>query len=87
MENVSTNNDFLFFFLEKEGERRKKGEEEKKAMAVLLVFIMATLGIVFGQKKKRTVGRKVLKNPVQSDPRLMALKKANEWPRLVKPFN
>ena len=55
-------------------------------MVALLVFIMATLGIVFGQKK-RTVGRKVLKNPVQSDPRLMPLKKANEWPRLVKPFN
>ena len=30
-------------------------------MVALLVFIMATLGIVFGGK--------VLKNPVQSDPR------------------
>ena len=57
-------------------------------MVALLVFIMATLGIVFGpKKKKKTVGRKVLKNPVQSDPRLMPLKKLNEWPRLVKPLN
>ena len=56
-------------------------------MVALLVFIMATLGIVFGPKKKKTVGRKVLKNPVQSDPRLMPLKKLNEWPRLVKPLN
>ena len=35
---------------EKERARRKKEEEEKKAMAALLVFIMATLEIVFGQK-------------------------------------
>ena len=47
----------------KEKERRKRkseGEErrrrEKKAMIALLVFVMATLEIVFGRKK--TVGRK-----------------------------
>ena len=75
----------------KERRKRRSKEEERrrreKAMVALLVFIMATLGIVFGPKKKKTVGRKVLKNPVQSDPRLMPLKKLNEWPRLVKPFN
>ena len=35
----------------KERVRRKKGGEEKKAMAALLVFIMATLEIVFGRKQ------------------------------------
>ena len=35
---------------------RKKGGEEKKAMVALLLFIMATLEIVFDPKK--TVGRK-----------------------------
>ena len=29
----------------------RKGGEEEKAMAVLLVFILATLEIVFGRKK------------------------------------
>ena len=62
-------------------------------MIALLVFIMATLEIFWPKKKKncRTqkgpFGGNGLKNQVQSDPRLMALKKANEWPRLVKPFN
>ena len=36
---------------EKERARRKKGGEEKKARAALLVFIMATLEVVFGRKK------------------------------------
>ena len=36
--------------------RRRKGGEEKKAMLTFLVFIIATLEIVFGRKK--TVGRK-----------------------------
>ena len=31
--------------------RRKKGRDEKKEMVALLVFIMATLEIVFGRKK------------------------------------
>ena len=35
----------------RERARRRKGGEEKKAMAALLVFIMATLEIVFGRKK------------------------------------
>ena len=64
-------------------------------MIALLVFIMATLEIFRPQKKQKKncrtqkgpFGGKGLKNPVQSDPRLMPLKKANEWPRLVKPFN
>ena len=34
----------------KERARRKKGGKEKKAMVALLVFIMATLEIVFGRK-------------------------------------
>ena len=36
---------------EKERARRKKGGEEKKAMVALLLFIMATLEIVFDPKK------------------------------------
>ena len=54
-------------------------------MAALLVFIMATMEIVFGQKKlncltqKGLFGGKVLKNPVQIDPRLMPLKNSSEW--------
>ena len=53
-------------------------------MAALMVFIMATLEIVFGQKKlncltqKGLFGGKALKNPVQIDPRLMALKNSSE---------
>ena len=46
---------------EKETARRKKRGEEKKTMVTLLVFILATLKIAFGQKKK-TVGRKKKKN-------------------------
>ena len=34
----------------KERARRKKGGKEKKTMVALLVFIMATLEIVFGRK-------------------------------------
>ena len=41
---------------EKKKARRRKGGEEKKAMLTFLVFIIATLEIVFGRKK--TVGRK-----------------------------
>ena len=36
---------------EKERARRKKGGEQKKAMVALLVFIMATLEIVFSRQK------------------------------------
>ena len=36
---------------EKERRRRKSEEKRKKAMVALLVFIMATLKIVFGRKK------------------------------------
>ena len=54
-------------------------------MAALLVFIMATMEIVFGQKKlncrtqKGLFGGKALKNTVQIDPRLMPLKNSSEW--------
>jgi len=34
----------------RKGEEIRKGGEEKKAMVALLVFTMATLEIVFGQK-------------------------------------
>ena len=33
----------------------KKGGEEKKAMVALLIFVMATLEVIFGRKK--TVGK------------------------------
>ena len=36
---------------EKERARRRKGGEEKKVMVALLVFIIATLEIVFGRNK------------------------------------
>ena len=40
--------------------RRRKRGEEKKAIVALLVFIIATLEIVFGRKKpfdaKRSIG-------------------------------
>ena len=36
---------------EKERRRRKSEEKRKKAMVALLVFIMATLTIVFGREK------------------------------------
>ena len=61
--------------LPKEKERRKRKSEEKetrrkkKAMVALLVFIMATLEIVFGRKKKLLdgilgpFGGNVFKNP------------------------
>ena len=54
-------------------------------MAALLVFIMATMEIVFGQKKlncrtqKGLFGGKALKSTVQIDPRLMPLKNSSEW--------
>ena len=41
---------------EKERARRRKGGQEKKAVVALLVFIIATLEIIFGRKK--IVGRK-----------------------------
>ena len=40
---------------EKERVRRRKEGQQRKAMVALLVFIIATLKIVFGAKK--TVGR------------------------------
>ena len=59
-------------------------------MVALLVFIMATLKIVFGQKKlncrtqKGPFGGKALKNPVQIDPRTIKLRiRASS---IVKPF-
>ena len=41
---------------EKGKEKKKERGEEKKTMVALLVFIIATLEMVFGRKK--TVGRK-----------------------------
>ena len=59
----------------KEKERRKRSSEEKertqkKAMLALLVFIIATLEIVFGQNKKLLDGKgpfgdNVFKNPAR----------------------
>ena len=53
----------------KERARRRKGGEEKKAMVALLVFIIATLDIVFGRKKlldaKGLFGDDVFKNPAR----------------------
>jgi len=57
--------------LTKEKERRKRKREEekrKKAMGAIIVFKMATLEIVFGQKKKLfdrngPFGSNVFKNP------------------------
>ena len=59
----------------KEKERKKRKSEEKerrrreKAMAALLVFIMATLGIVFGREQlldpKGPFGGNVIKNPAR----------------------
>ena len=43
---------------EKETARRKKRGEEKKTMVTLLVFILATLKIAFGQKKKNSWTKK-----------------------------
>ena len=49
--------------------RKRKGGEDKKAMAALLVFIIATLEIVFGRKKllesKGPLGDNVIKNPAR----------------------
>ena len=39
---------------EKERARRRKGGEEKKAIVALLIFIIATLEIVFGRKNCST---------------------------------
>ena len=58
---------------EKERRKRKsearKGGEEKKAIVALLVFIIATLEIVFGRKKlfdaKGPLGDNVIKNPAR----------------------
>ena len=74
------------------GQKKKKEqggrkEKKRKSNGCTLGFYNGYFGDSFWPKKKRTVGRKVLKNSVQSDPRLMPLKKLNEWPRLVKPFN
>ena len=52
---------------EKKRARRRKGGEEKKAMVALLVFIIATLGIVFVRKNCWT--QKVyFKNPARYIP-------------------
>ena len=52
----------------KERARRRKGGEEKKAVA-LLVFVIATLEIIFGRKKlldaKGLFGDNVIKNPAR----------------------
>ena len=52
----------------KERVRRRKGGEEKKAVA-LLVFVIATLEIIFGRKKlldaKGLFGENVIKNPAR----------------------
>ena len=52
---------------EKERARRKTGGEEKKAVVALLVFIMATLELLFWPKKtvdaKGPFGGNVFKNP------------------------
>ena len=54
---------------EKERARRKRGGEEKKAKVALLVFIMATLELLFGRKKlfdaKGPFGGNVFKNPAR----------------------
>ena len=54
----------------KEKERRKSEEEErsqekrKKAMVELLVFILATLEIVFGRKTAEAIGGALFKTSV-----------------------
>ena len=54
---------------EKERRRRKSEEKRKKAMVALLVFIMATLKIVFGRKKlldpNGTFGGNLFKSPAR----------------------
>ena len=55
---------------EKERSRRKRGGEEKKAVVALLVFIMATLELLFWPKKKLLdakgpFGGNVFKNPAR----------------------
>ena len=55
----------------KEEERRKSEEEErsqekrKKAMVELLVFILATLEIVFGRKTAEAIGGALFNNSVR----------------------
>ena len=55
----------------KEKERRKSEEEErsqekrKKAMVELLVFILATLEIVFGRKTAEAIGGALFNNSVR----------------------
>ena len=54
----------------KEKERkRERARRREKAMAALLVFIMATLGIVFGREQlldpKGPFGGNVIKNPAR----------------------
>ena len=50
-------------------EKKKERGEEKKAMVALLVFIMATLTIVFGRKKlldpNGPFGGNIIKNPAR----------------------
>ena len=63
----------------KENEKRKREREEKerstrkKAMAALLVFMIATLEIVFGRKKlldaKGSFGDNVFKTPAKITPK------------------
>ena len=66
----------------KERARRRKGGEEKKAMVALLVFIIATLEIVFGRKKlldaKGPFGDDVFKNPARYI--YSAIHKNIKWP-------
>ena len=49
--------------------KRRKGGEAKKAMVALLVFVIATLEIIFGRKKlldaKGLFGDNVIKNPAR----------------------
>ena len=77
----------------KKKEQGGRKEKKRKSNGCTLGFYNGYFGDSFWPKKKncRTqkgpFGGKVLKNPVQSDPRLMQLKKPKEWPRLEKPFN
>ena len=53
----------------KKGQGEAKQEKKKKAMVALLVFIIATLEIVFSREKllddKGSFGRNVIKNPAR----------------------
>ena len=49
----------------KRGGRKEPGEEKKKAMVELLVFILATLEIVFGRKTAEAIGGALFNNSVR----------------------